>query len=894
MQRVLETVCVCVSAFFATWLPGGVFAEAPPAAAQAGGGGAAVDAVGARDTGPPPMWPVGEMRAMLEMPAETAAARAETARLVRELGAGDFATREKASRELAARGAGAFPGLREAVAASGDPEVMTRTASLFSPGKFQVPPKVPAGTVVLVQEYEKSRARYMETRARAARDFDYLLLAGMYRLRGEQGELFFRIVLPQETDPQARAILDKEIAKRASIRARMAIAEGKLDEAERILREGKGVEGAWEDYAVLRALREGAAFDPEKELAKLGEEGSSRSLLGTLLFRAKGDFGRAADFAVDTVDGYRTPGRRALIEAGRYRELASYVESVPKRQVYDLDYIMGYLAAGDAKRANDALDAAIAKDGTAGLRGNVSRILVRFDRAEEAIAQSQKERDWSRDPFHLLCAQLRIREALASIEDRKSADGQIPDRLSRMGLPGAARRLLKDMQPNEPKAGDFPRLSYFWYADQLALAGQPKEAAEWRERGFVLAEPLANEYFAREEQLQKALAERREMDPKAESPASQKLERVISDLRSQLSDYRSVVQSVSFYGDPTTRDIDSEREASAWFQDMRRDSNDLRARYEKVPRIFRGTLSDEEMDKLVDDVVRAAYPGGDRGTALHELGMATTRFHLTGHDKWAIELVQRFVAAGGDPVCWALAGDVALENKDPKSAASYYQRAAVVDLTDGSLMYRLGLALARQIETKAAGEKLMAYAPLLVLADYDQAKAMASAMRRFQGEAVGDKWFEEFTRRYSRVDLQYMGDNWVIARDAAEARGDFPTALDIQKKMLFSPAFPKNGYYSVEVRYMSNVADYHRLRALDAWARKDFAVVVDGLWREMDNGPPDVELLEKLIPALKAADGLGAEKVLGRAMERLKAVVEDYPEAERYRRELGRVEALRK
>jgi len=47
----------------------------------------------------------------------------------------------------------------------------------------------------------------------------------------------------------------------------------------------------------------------------------------------------------------------------------------------------------------------------------------------------------------------------------------------------------------------------------------------------------------------------------------------------------------------------------------------------------------------------------------------------------------------------------------------------------------------------------------------------------------------------------------------------------------------------------------------------------------MDNGPPDPDLLEKTLPALRAADAAAAQKVLTRAIDRLQPVVQDYPEA---------------
>ena len=204
-------------------------------------------------------------------------------------------------------------------------------------------------------------------------------------------------------------------------------------------------------------------------------------------------------------------------------------------------------------------------------------------------------------------------------------------------------------------------------------------------------------------------------------------------------------------------------------------------------------------------------------------------------------------------------------------------------------MSRLGFAYSKQPETKAAGEQLKTFAPFLVLGDGSIAWTLAEAIRKCEGKAVGDQWYDDYVERFGIPRNGWM-ESVARKRDAAEGRGDFSEALAMQSRILFvPPQGSENPYY---LNYMPTVAAYYRLLALDAWARKDWAVVADGLSRVMDNGPPDVELMEKVVPALKSADKAAAERVLGRARERLKAVVEDYPDAEKYVKALARVEAL--
>ena len=63
--------------------------------------------------------------------------------------------------------------------------------------------------------------------------------------------------------------------------------------------------------------------------------------------------------------------------------------------------------------------------------------------------------------------------------------------------------------------------------------------------------------------------------------------------------------------------------------------------------------------------------------------------------------------------------------------------------------------------------------------------------------------------------------------------------------------------------------------------------------RELDNGPPDLDTLEKTLPALRAANPAAAQKIYTRTYDRLQPIVEDYPEATQYKDQLTRLEELK-
>jgi hypothetical protein len=853
----------------------------------------ATTAVRAADPPPPPMWPVDQFKALLAFPEPTPESRAATARLIRDLTSENFATREAASKELAAKGPAAFPGLREAVAASTDAELFARTNDYFKSGTIRNPPSLPPTTIALLRQYEESRAKYIDLHSKRPSWSNCDVFTFIRGLSGGQAEQFYQIVTAQETNPQIRAELDKITHDRAPERARLAIAQGQLDEAEHILRSNMPYWGA--DYAALLALRRAQTLDPEKEAAELGLDEPATKRMTMLLYRTKGEFGQAARFTEPGIDATAFTWRIPLIEAGRYAELARLVESLPNRTSYDLDHVTAYLLAGEYARANAILNAAIEKEGAAAFGGNAIRLLTQNDRAEDAITLAQRSEDPQGYAFHLLCARLQIRDALTSIKDRKNASMQFPEQLVKLGLPSAARDLLKDMQPVDPAEVQFSFRSYFHYAGQLDLAGQLDEAATWRRRGCESLNPAASERFTLESLLQQARDALAKLGPDRTTPASDELRQKVNTAESRTHDLHMRLDNVPFIGDSALPDFAAQMEASFWFNDILRcEPPDTQARYDKAIRIVQGKLSDKELSSLIDDLVRETIPDYGWDYQARKLSYAVVRFHATNLDQWAAELVRRLVAQRGDPSFWSVLGDLELMRDHPAQAVPYYQRAAVMNLTDATLMYRLGLAIQRADKTDGRGRQLMDYAPFLVLANYDQAVALADTMRRFQGDAVPDAWFGPFTRRFSIMGESYLGNSLVIACNAAEARGDFAAAFDLKMKMLFSNPYPRDSRYIVPVMYMANVADYHRLRALDAWSRKDFPTLADALWRQMDNGPPDPALLEKTLPALRAADAPAAQKVLTRAIDRLKPVVEDYPDATRYKDQLTRLQSLAK
>ena len=109
----------------------------------------------AADPAPPPLWPIHESKHYLH-PVITEESRQLLARLASD----NFATREAASAELAARGPAAFPGFEELALTSPDPEIQSRIVPFFPPKQFRIPSSFPVQLQSIIDEYAKLHAKF--------------------------------------------------------------------------------------------------------------------------------------------------------------------------------------------------------------------------------------------------------------------------------------------------------------------------------------------------------------------------------------------------------------------------------------------------------------------------------------------------------------------------------------------------------------------------------------------------------------------------------------------------------------------------------------------------------------------------------------------------------------
>jgi hypothetical protein len=769
-----------------------------------------------------PFWPSAPS---LESPDNTP--NEQTKRIVADFSSADFKTRERASREVVRRGVEAFPGLARAVNDLEDPEVVARVGPLLKTRAFVVPKAMTAVTRRRLDDYEAARSRNDEAAMVRVIDSAEFLT--------EQGNLLIRLLDRDETNEQARQALEKKRVGGASLLARMAVADGDLDRAEKILYDGLAEGGTSADYVAMRALRQGHRFDAMKQIAAFPDikvSKDQRELYSILCHRAVRDYASACKHAKTmTFEFHALPS--ILVEGGDYQGLAEVIArtrmDVPGRdnRRSSLPEALAWRLAGNSVEA-DKLIMAHGPKQAAGRSYDSAWLMTLLvnEKLDECLGFMIAHDDQSRAAL-ILTYQLRLREAL-------KMNVQFPNETSHLlvelGFKTAAQQLL---MRNEPDLNSNPGMAATLathHSAELRFAGLPKEATRYEDIVFGILK-----------------------------------------------------KSIMHYNEPTVffRDYDQWMEAMFWLgcSPFRADQ----ARFNRVRDILDG--------RQRADVTREQIPVYlERSRDFWNLTFAFKALSNVGETAIAFELAVAWCEHHKDPKGYTLLGDWALQHRQYKAAAAFYLKAAPIYRTDPTLMYRTGLALSFDPLTRAGGEKLMRSAEYIVLGDWWLSYSLGQTIRKFHDSKLADDYSDRHDSRFGDpIQGQWIGERIARGRKAAEARGDFAQAVVLQRQALF---FPDRILLQQEPSLMANVALYQRLRALEGLQRKDFATVADALDRNLNMGPPDVELLEKALPALNKVDAAAAKRILGRAVDRLAPVVEDYPEVERYVKELARLKAI--
>jgi len=349
-------------------------------------------------------------------------------RAIRELGADDYATREKASAFLWRTGPPAEPFLRKALE-SGDAEVVARARDLLDKIPFGITPDSP------------KRLAALASRARAASASAWPGIVAELLEEGPDGLELARLITERQPDPARRAAFRRGIDKEGWQLARRLFADGEPDRAMDYLRRSAAwaAAAAEKDYMVVRNFAAAARLRGtlDAELARWQPWAGGRTgvdgflndgnpdavaarVVVFFLAKAKGD--RALQRQMADAAGVPELIEAARFDAGTWAELAnappadrpfSVLQPPGLRMMYQ--HLAGtpeptrgeFLKLADQHRANDALaltafrilmydrrpdDALTWIDGLTSPLPSIARaeLLAQRGRLTEAVAQLAK------------------------------------------------------------------------------------------------------------------------------------------------------------------------------------------------------------------------------------------------------------------------------------------------------------------------------------------------------------------------------------------------------------------------------------------------------------------------------------------------------------------------
>lgn len=355
----------------------------------------------------PVAWPVAEARILWSTAPQEVSPEAE--RLVERMASLDFAVREAASKELAEKGAVAFRGLWEAARQKGDPEIEARLRPHFWSGLFRIPTSAPPKVTLMIEDFVRLEGR------RTREGLTGSVRLGSYDISDEMTVQTLHLLREQGADKAlVNTMLDD--ARLAGTRARLAMLDGRMEEAEEILRQAAAGKGylAVADYAAFVAMRRGDGLDPKRELEVAKLPGPAADELSLMLYRAKGDREKAAELA------RKLPGQwqsiPALLEARMYKELAADL----RRGTNFTFEAIAHELAGEEKESRRALEPL--KDlGAAGrsVGMQTSASLIRAGEINDVLAMAKDSQPDQWMAADLLVRQLRVAEAVAILNQQK-------------------------------------------------------------------------------------------------------------------------------------------------------------------------------------------------------------------------------------------------------------------------------------------------------------------------------------------------------------------------------------------------------------------------------------------------------------------------------------------
>ena len=587
----------------------------------------------------------------------------DVAEWVRQLGAKDFATRERAQRRLFQAGQLAEEALTRA-AKDDDPEVRRRAAEILNKFKWGIYPNTPRSVLALIAAYQT-----------AARDGKPALVGRLFD-EGAAGCSALLKVVAAEDDATLQRVLYRHVAREAGRAIPVLLADKQHAILETLLE--KTLEGdpqtARPGYAAYYLLR-GKLDDRIAHFKKRVEAGKDRVRDNETLFylyRARGDVAAA----VAAADAALRPdlGSALLEDQARWAELTKRAERAARRPIERLGSRAAYHRLAGDKKELDAAVAAIrqyaeGKDVDGPEPWYAAKALFLNDRPDEALALVGKGAS-ALAKVEILAAQMKFADALhlaekAARDSPRGADafnvvrGRI---LYFLGEKDKAQKIFAALG-EKIKPGN----SSFWYDDLVAWEfrlGLREQAFDHCARA-LMTNPSA---FAQAQMLQGV-----------------------------------------FVGQEDT--------AQVWWSALRKKqaSEEPAVTMKTLRRLLDGKIKGKELVALIEEAEAAGKGQRPEDAGRWLAGLAEAAL-LGGDETLAKSYFEKAAAAGLSPAPLVRWGDVLAEKKRYPQAAAAYAAAWAKDRRQPLPLYLRGQALA-QAGHKKEGQVLMEQSHWLPLGD---------------------------------------------------------------------------------------------------------------------------------------------------------------------------------
>src|SRR5262245_484072 len=333
---------------------------------------------------------------------------------VRQLGARDFASRERAQRRLWEAGALAEEALKKALT-NDDAEVRRRAGEVLAKFKWGIYPNTPKKVVALIEQYQSAD--------RATRPS----IVGKLFEEGTVGCAALLKIAAAEDDADLKRQLYQSITREAGRAIPVLLADKNYTSLEALLE--LAVNGEPETsitnyvaYHLLRGKLDERIAHYKKLAAEEREPGKQREIL-FYLCRAKGDVAGALDAA----DKAKRPelATGLLEERGRWKELAAREDPTPGREgIERLSYRATYQRlAGNRKEFDEAITEirkfAESKEPESAERWYAAKALFLSGRATDALELLGKGHLPVMAKAEVLSAQMKFADALKFIDKAK-------------------------------------------------------------------------------------------------------------------------------------------------------------------------------------------------------------------------------------------------------------------------------------------------------------------------------------------------------------------------------------------------------------------------------------------------------------------------------------------